>query len=191
MRTNEVVKLTGRYVALLLLGLFKLKLFVLIFTPLTVYPVFWALSLVDSSARMLENNLFFFSGIYAQIIPACVAGAAYYLLLILNLTTPMETKQRIKSIALLVGTFLILNVVRILIFIAIAVEGMHYFDSAHNFVWYFGSTVLVVLIWFFNVWLLKIRDIPIYSDMNVVFSEITRKKGKRKNRKALHRQSKE
>jgi len=172
MKTSEVVKLASRYVVLFLLGLFKLKLFVLIFTPLTVYPVFWALSLVDSSARLLENNLFFFSGIYAQIIPACVAGAAYYLLLILNLTTPMEARQRVKSIGFLVGTFLVLNVLRILIFIAVAIEGMHYFDLAHNFVWYFGSTVLVVLVWFFNVWLFKIKGIPIYTDMRRIFEEI-------------------
>lgn len=177
---KKYLNLAGRYVVLLLLGLNQLKLFYLIFTPLTVYPVFWVLSLVDNSSRLLEGNLIFFSGFYAQIIPACVAGAAYYLLFILNLTTPMKVDQRVKSLSFLLLSFLFLNVLRILVFASLLANGSQYFDLAHNVVWYFGSTVMVIVIWFVNVWFFKIRAIPIYSDVKEVFGEVVGKKSKRK-----------
>ena len=118
MEDKEAFVLFSRYFILLLLGLFKLKLFYLIFTPFTVQPMFMVLSLVYDNAALLEGNLIFFGGGYIQIIDACVAGAAYYLLLILNLSTPMNAEKRIKSIFFLVLTFLILNIIRILIFTA-------------------------------------------------------------------------
>jgi exosortase/archaeosortase family protein len=176
MKAEDVLNLGGRYLILLLLGAFQLSLFYAIFTPLTVFPVFWVLSLIDSGAELLAGNVYYFDGIYIEIIPACVAGAAYYLLLILNLTTPMDSKQRTKSVLFLLLSFLFLNVLRIIIFSNLAASGSEYFDIAHNMVWYFGSTVMVVMVWFVNVWLFKIREIPVYSDIKNIFRDITGKK---------------
>jgi len=164
-----------RYLILIFLGLGNLTAFYFVFTPLTVAPVFWVISLFDGGAKLLEGNLLYFSGYYAEIIPACIAGAAYYLLLILNLTTPMELKKRMHSILLLFGMFLTLNILRILIFSYLLVFGYEVFDFAHRFTWYFGSTALVILIWFGNVWMLKIKEIPVYSDFKKLFGEIFRK----------------
>ena len=185
METKESWNLISRYVVLLLFGLFNLALFYIIFTPLTIYPVVWILTLVDSGTTLLEGNLIFFRDVpeLIEIIPACVAGAAYYLLLILNLTTPMNTKTRVKSISFLLLSFLVLNIVRILIFIAIAASGSQYFDVAHRFVWYFGSTVLVVLLWFLNVWIFKIKNIPIYTDIKNIFGDVFSGKKNRKTRR--------
>ncbi|MBU0466492.1 MAG: pacearchaeosortase [Nanoarchaeota archaeon] len=173
MKDREAYVLFGRYFILLLLGLFNLKLFYLVFNSLTVQPVFWVLSLIHDNATLLEGNVIFFGGVYAQIISACIAGAAYYLLLILNLSTPMSIKKRIKSIGFILFTFLILNIARILIFAVIATSsGQEYFDLAHRLTWYFGSTFMVVAIWFFNVWLFKIKDIPVYTDIKNLYGEI-------------------
>ncbi|MBU0761369.1 MAG: pacearchaeosortase [Nanoarchaeota archaeon] len=172
MKNKEGLALLGRYVLLILLGFSKLKLFYLVFTPLTVYPVFWFLSAFYSNASLLVANLIFFGGIYVQIIPACVAGAAFYLLFILNLTTPMKAGKRIKSLIFLVIAFLFLNITRILIFSSLAITGSDYFDIAHELTWYFGSTLIVVLIWFVNVWLFRIKTIPVYTDMKNVYREI-------------------
>ena len=172
MEDKEAFVLFSRYFILLLLGLFKLKLFYLIFTPFTVQPMFMVLSLVYDNAALLEGNLIFFGGGYIQIIDACVAGAAYYLLLILNLSTPMNAEKRIKSIFFLVLTFLILNIIRILIFAAFAASGQQYFDIAHKLTWYFGSTLMVVILWFVNVWLFKIKKIPIYTDMKELYKDV-------------------
>ena len=181
MEKKEVVSLLARYVILIVLGIPNLYLFYLVFTPLTVYPTFFLLSLIDSSSYIVENaiNTIFFKGYYASIIPACVAGAAYYLLLILNLTTPMKIKKRIWSITFLFGSFLFLNLIRILVFALIITKGgENYFDVIHAATWYFGSTAMVVLIWFSNILIFRIKTIPIYTDIKQIAQDIKSKADK-------------
>jgi len=209
MRNREAWNLAVRYFVLIILGLFNLWLFYLIFSPLTVYPVYFILKLIDSSAGLFPGNLIFFSGEYIEIVEACIAGAAYYLLLIFNLATPMEWRKRMKSsgeyieiveaciagaayylllifnlatsmewrkrmksIAFLAAGFLVLNVLRILVFTALFVVGYRYFDATHIFIWYFGSTALIVLLWFVNVWLFDIKEIPVYSDIKSLYFDV-------------------
>lgn len=174
MERRDVLSIVIRYAVLILLGLFNLWLFYALFTPLTVYPVFWILSLFDSASVLLEGNLIFFKGNYLSITSACVAGAAYYLLVILNLSTPMEIKRRIKSVGFLLLGFLVLNMIRILVFSALFISGYESFDLAHKMAWYFGSTILVVLLWFGNVWLFRIKNIPVYSDVNGLIGDVRR-----------------
>ena len=172
MDNKETFDLIIRYVLLAILPLGSLYIFYLIFTPLTVYPAYWVFNALYG-AKLLLGNIIYFKGYYAEIIGACVAGAAYYLLLILNLTTPMHIKKRIKSILFLLLTFLIINITRIVIFGLLFSKGFKYFDLAHELVWYIGSTLIVVVVWFANVWLFKIREIPIYTDMLHLFTDIT------------------
>ena len=178
MNKREMWNLITRYLVLLILGLFQLRAFYLAFTPATVYPVYYILELFDRNSELLIGNILFFKGIYVEIIQACIAGAAYYLLFILNLTTSMKAEQRAKSLVFLVGSFLILNIIRILLFSYLAVSGGTYFDAAHNFIWYFGSTIMVVVLWFVNVSLFKIKNIPIYSDFYNLFKDIKKKRRK-------------
>ena len=179
METREVISLVCRYLILLLIAVFNISLFYYIFTPLTVWPVFAALKQLYS-AQLLEGNIIFFKGYYASILPACVAGAAYYLLLILNLTTPMHAVKRIKSIVFLMASFLVLNILRIIIFAMMVFVGYQYFDIAHMLTWYLGSTVIVVAVWFVNVWVFKIEAIPIYTDAFRLFQDVVgSKRGKK------------
>ena len=171
-----------RYLILIVLGIPNLYLFYAIFTPLTVGPTFYLFSLIDSSSYILDpltttNPTIFFKGAFASIIPACVAGAAYYLLLILNLTTPMSLKKRLWSIAFLFGAFLIINLARIVLFGFLLTENFNSFDLAHTATWYFGSTIMVVLIWFANVLIFRIKTIPIYTDIKGIVSDIRGKSG--------------
>jgi len=164
-----------RYLILIILGVPNLYLFYAVFTPLTIKPTFMFLSWVDPMSYLVAGttNVIFFKGYFASIIPACVAGAAYYLLLILNLTTPMDSvKKRIGSITFILGAFLLLNLLRIFIFAMLLAKGYQYFDLTHTATWYFGSTVLVVLIWFSNVLIFRIKSIPIYSDLKQIYSDI-------------------
>lgn len=177
MDTKEVIGLISRYLVLFLIAVFNISIFYQIFTPVTVHAVFIALKYLYS-AQLLQGNVIFFKGYYANILPACVAGAAYYLLLILNLTTPMEIKKRVKSIIFLMVSFWIINTVRIIVFAMIVFVGYQYFDVAHMLTWYIGSTVLVVAIWFANVWIFKIQSIPIYTDACNIIQDITNKEGK-------------
>lgn len=172
MENREALALSFRYLVLILLGLFNLKVFYYVFTPLTVRPVYGILSVFYDNANLLSGNMLFFAGQYAQIIPACIAGAAYYLLLILNLATPMKIGKRIKSILFLFGVFLALNIARIALFAGLLASGYQYFDAAHRLVWYFGSTLMVVIIWFANVWIFRIREVPIYDDAKELFEDL-------------------
>jgi len=174
MKRREVIELFIRYSLLIVLGSFNLLLFYLIFTPLTVYPSFLMLNYLFD-AQLINPTLIFIKGFYAQIIPACIAGAAYYFLLILNMTTPMKIKQRIGSIIFMFALFLFLNVIRITVFASLISENFQYFNQAHSITWYFGSTLLVILIWFINVKAFNIENIPVYTDMNNLFTDIINK----------------
>jgi exosortase/archaeosortase family protein len=172
MDVKETIDLISRYLLLAILPLGGLYIFYSIFTPLTVYPAYFAFSKLYG-AKLLTGNVIFFKGYYAEIVQACVAGAAYYLLAILNLTTPMHIKKRIKSLLFIAVSFLIINIIRIIIFGMLFSKGYQYFDVAHELVWYFGSTIIVVVVWFANVWLFKVKAIPIYTDMMHLFTDIT------------------
>jgi len=179
MNTKETIGLIARYISLAILPLGGLYLFYAIFTPLTVYPVYFFLHKLYG-AQLLAGNIIFFKGYYAEIVQACVAGAAYYLLIILSLTIPLDIKKRIKSISFILISFLIINILRITIFGMLFSYGYKYFDIAHELTWYFGSTIIVVLVWFSNVWLFKIKSIPIYTDMANLFADITQSNGDKK-----------
>jgi len=171
MEAKEVFNLLLRYVILIALGIPNLYLFYLIFTPATVYPTFWILNYLYD-AVLFPGNTIFFKGYYASIIPACVAGSAYYLLLILNLTTPMKIKKRVASILFLFTSFLLLNLLRITIFASLITKGYEYFDFAHTATWYFGSTAMIIIIWFANVLIFRIYSIPIYTDLKNITKDL-------------------
>ena len=188
-----------RYSLLLIFGLGNLFIFYLLITPLTIYPVlfllnqFYGASLISGANGPIceiSSNLpsfiqniacikttIFFNDYYANIIPACIAGSAYYLLLILNLSTPMNFSKRIKSLFFILGLFLLLNIVRIFSFALIFVnKNYEIFNIAHVASWYFGSTILVVLLWFANVYLFNIKTIPIYTDIKTMINQIRKSK---------------
>ena len=175
MDKKQVILLSLRYLFLVLIGLNSLYVFYLIFTPLTFYPSLWiAKWLFDGVA--FPGNIIFAHGHYARIIPACVAGAAYYLLTILNFTTPMSVSKRVKSMSYIIIAFLVLNVLRIVLFINLLGEDFKYFDLSHELTWYFGSTILIIIIWFTNIIFFKISAIPIYSDLKNIFSDTKNKR---------------
>jgi exosortase/archaeosortase family protein len=147
----------------------------LIFTPLTIYPLFAILSLFYPQISLQGATLVLNDITAISLVPACIAGAAYYLLLVINFATPMAFKTRIKSISFLILSFLFLNIIRLVIFIALFINGYQYFDIAHKLTWYFGSTLLVVLLWFVNVCFFKIKAIPAYSDIISLLKESQKK----------------
>lgn len=202
MDKKEVKYLSIRYLVLIILGLGNLLVFYFIFTPLTFYPVLWILNALYGAvistgdttitcgtivaAKFLPSifqriacidTTIIVKGYFASIIPACIAGSAYYLLTILNLTTPMPAKKRVNSLIFLLFSFLILNIIRTAVFAIIYVEkGYEFFSIAHLAAWYFGSTILVVLLWFAAVLIFKVKEVPIYSDLKLMYKRAKNKK---------------
>jgi len=177
MNNKYLLTIFLRYIILALIALPNLFLFYFIFTPLTYFPALWFLKYFYAENLLwydVEGSFFVVKTLagltyYPTIIPACVAGAAYYLLTILNLTTPMDFSKRIKSLLFLLGAFLIFNTARIIYFITLIIkDNFNFFDIAHTATWYFGSTILVILLWFINVLIFKIKTIPIFTDLKTL-----------------------
>lgn len=155
----------ARYLILIIAAIPSFWIFYLIFTPLTIYPVFLILNLFFDSI-LIKNIIIINNEIPIEIIKACIAGSAYYLLLVLNLSTPkINLQKRLKMIFFAFSALLIMNVARIILLSVIFLEGFPFFVLAHQLFWYFLSTIFVVAIWFSEVKIFKIKEIPFYSDL--------------------------
>jgi exosortase/archaeosortase family protein len=167
-----------RYLIIVLVAIPNLYLFYAIFTPLTLYPIYFILNLFFDVT--LEGISLILNGFQIHIIEACVAGAAYYLLFALNMSVPgIKIKKRATMIGFSFLSLLILNILRILILMLVLFYGASFFDITHKFFWYFLSTLLVVLIWFAEVKLFKIKQIPVYTDMMYLYKKSNLKKHKK------------
>lgn len=164
---DKSLLISARY--LILLGLiFTLPLIYAVFTFLTIYPVAGLLKLFYN-VLILGNTLLINSQTVIQIIPACVAGSAYLLLLILNLSVSIRLKQRVYSILSSFLILLSLNILRIFFLSILYQTNAPFFDFTHKLFWYALSTIFVVGIWFAEVKLFKIKQIPFYSDIKFLY----------------------
>ncbi|MEX0920152.1 MAG: pacearchaeosortase [Candidatus Pacearchaeota archaeon] len=171
---KKIRDLVTRYFILLIAAFPGLAIFYFIFTPLTTYPVYWILDVFYDTLFIYGDVPFILLNdiIPIELVAACIAGSAYYLLLILNLSTPgIKLNKRVKAIVFSFGLFLIANIIRIIILSALAVSESVYFDATHTIFWYGLSTVIVVGIWFAEVKIFRIHKIPIYSDLKFLYKE--------------------
>jgi len=160
-----------RYLILILVAIPNLYLFYKIFTPLTIYPVYFLLN-VFFEVSLIENVISISGCPVIELIPACVAGAAYYLLLILNLSIPqIKLNKRLKMIIFAFASLLIINIIRVILFSLLFITGFSYFDLAHKLMWYFMSIIFVAGIWFTEVKYFKIKQIPFYSDIKFLYKK--------------------
>ncbi|MEK6832957.1 MAG: pacearchaeosortase [Nanoarchaeota archaeon] len=162
-----------RYFILVITALPNFWIFYFVFTPLTIYPVYFLLNLLFTAS--LSGNTIFIGNYPTpiQIIDACIAGSAYYLLLIFNLSVPnIKFYKRIRMIGFAFVSFLIVNIMRIVLLSAIFVLKPNLFDITHKLSWYIGSIVLVVAIWFIEVKKFNIREIPFHSDIKLILKHI-------------------
>src|SRR3972149_1602922 len=149
---KKILSIFIRYSISVLIALPHLFIFYFIFTPLTIYPVyflfktFFEVSFISSTVILVSQTL------PIEFIEACIAGSAYYFLLVLNLLTPgINAKTRIKMILLSFLAFLIVNIIRIFLLGWLLLSNPSLFNLAHIALWYMLSTVLVVLLWFAQV----------------------------------------
>ncbi|MBU4070139.1 MAG: pacearchaeosortase, partial [Nanoarchaeota archaeon] len=109
---KELFDIAARYIILILISFSGLWIFYFIFSPITIYLTAFLLKIffqtsVIGDVIVLKNHFLI------QMINACVAGSAYYLLFILNLSIPkINLKKRIKMICFAFGSFLVVNILR-------------------------------------------------------------------------------
>lgn len=161
-----------RYIILLIL-IFSLPLIYRILTPLTVYSTAYLLKIFYQVSINKNTLLIFPKSI--QIIPACVAGSAYLLTLILNLSISMKTKKRIKSILFAIILLFTINILRIFILSILFIEDSQLFYFTHKLFWYFFSTIFVIAIWFLTIKVFSIKKIPVYDDMKYLIKNMKKR----------------
>ena len=151
--------------------MFTLPLIYKIMLPLTIYPVAGLLK-IFYQVSIQKDIIMIGLQTPIQIISACIAGSAYLLLLILNLSVPMKTKKRIYSIALSFIILLGLNILRIFILSMLYHNNFRFFDFTHKLFWYALSTIFVIVIWFLIVKIFSIKEIPVYTDIKYLSKNI-------------------
>ena len=171
-RDKNNIDLFLRYIIILALGVGNLFLFYKTLTPITTYTLKTILNIFTPTA--LTHNILILPTTKIELIPACIAGSAYYILLILNLATPnINLNKRIKILILTFAALFILNILRILFLIAI--NTTTFFQPLHYLFWYAISTIFVIAIWIFTVQHYKIKNTPIYDDLKFL-SRLIKKK---------------
>lgn len=163
-----------RYI-LLLAFMFSLPIIYKIFTPLTIYPLVFLLGLFFKNVALTGSLITINYQTFISIIPACIAGSAYLLLLILNLSVPMDYKKRISSLIFSAVFLLFLNIVRLLLLSLLYSSGSPMFDFTHKLFWYLLSTIFVVAIWLITCKVFKIKEIPVYTDISFMIRTIKKK----------------
>lgn len=157
-----------RYLLVALVALPGLAIFYSIFKPLTVHPSYWILDLIFQTVSLEGNSILIGSDFVINIINSCVAGSAYYLLFALNMSVPNKCfKKRSKMLGFGFFALLLLNLFRIVVLGTMFVSGSSesLFETTHQAFWLIGSTVFVVGIWFAEVKIFKIKEIPVYTDI--------------------------
>lgn len=167
---NKIKNIFLRYFIIVLIAIPNLFIFYFIFTPATIYPVFGLFKVFFKEVLLIDRTFQISNKFFIEIINACIAGSAYYLLFILNFSIPkIKIKKRIKMLLFSFGFLLILNILRIFIFSLLFIySSQNFFNITHKLFWYFGTTIFIVLIWFIEVKAFKIKGIPIYSDIKLL-----------------------
>ncbi len=164
---KKIFNLFLRYTTILLLSISNLYIFYKILIPLTLHTTNIIIK-IFTPTTILKNTIHF-NQTTIQIIQPCVAGSAFYLLLILLLSTAnIKPLVRTKAIATALIAFFILNISRILLLSTIT--KLPSFETIHFIFWHIVSTIFVVATYLSTIKFYKIKSIPIYTDLKYLNS---------------------
>jgi len=179
---NYAIDFIVRYAILIVAGLLSNTIFYMIFTSLTVNAVYFLLGLFYDAS--LLSNIILVNKIPIEIIGSCVAGSAYFLLLILNLSTrDIKVTKRLMVLTFSFASLLFINVLRIFILSIMFISQEPFFDITHQLFWYLGSTVFVIGIWFLSVKIFKIKGIPFYTDIKFILKNSSKSNNSKSSKK--------
>lgn len=173
MTNKKIIRLFLRYLTILILGIGNLYIIYKILTPLTIHTTNILINIIVPTT--LTGNIIQFGQTTIQIVPSCVAGSAFYLLLVLLFTTAdVKPKTRLYAISTAVAIFFALNITRILILVYLIPSPN--FETIHWIFWHTVSTIFVIATYFITIKLYKIKSIPVYSDFKYIISLIKKSK---------------
>ena len=160
-----------RYLSCLFVSFNGLFIFYFIFTPLTLYSVYFLIKIFYPTA-IIQNTQIIFNNSNIKLIGACIAGSAYFLLYILNFTTPMNLKKRVLSLLYSFFLFFIINVLRIFIFSILFTNNFSLFNILHMVIWYGLSGIIVFIVWILTIKKFKVKNIPVYTDIKKLITNL-------------------
>ncbi len=153
----------------LILCFIPISLFSFFLTPITVYGSY--ILLVSFLDIVMKENFLIVNGFPFEIVEACVATTAYYLLwLLCFLTKDIKLKIRLKL--LLYGFLLILgmNLFRVALLVFIAMKyGFAWFTLVHLAFWNFVTGIYVALVWIFLVMKFRVYSVPVCDDLRTLY----------------------
>ena len=182
---DKLFSIFVRYFFIIVLGVGNLFVFYKIFSPLTIYGLGFVLGFFRNVD--IIGNIVYFGLDSIEIIPSCVAGAAYYFLFSLVMACRMEIKTRFKAIGALIGSFFLFNMIRLIV-LSFLIGGAS-FEVVHWISWHLMSTLVVVALWIFAIKIFKIEAIPVWDDFKYLFSLSSFKKDLEKTRSSGARKS--
>lgn len=144
-----------------------------IFFPLTLKSTYLIYHFLNPPLFLFDSYLITFNN-YIKFTPACAAISAYFLLLLLTISTK-DIKLLTRTKIFLLGSLIlfIINLIRILTLLFILERyGFNLFQQIHNFLWIFLGSLLVALTWILLTHHYKIKSIPIYSDLKYLLKQI-------------------
>jgi len=168
---KEIYFILLRYLSCLFVSFNGLFIFYFIFTPLTLYSVYFLIKIFYPTA-IIQNTQIIFNNSNIKLIGACIAGSAYFLLYILNFTTPMNLKKRVLSLLYSFFLFFIINVLRIFIFSILFTNNFSLFNILHMVIWYGLSGIIVFIVWILTIKKFKVKNIPVYTDIKKLITNL-------------------
>lgn len=171
MKDKEVADIFLRYVIIFLLGVGNLYIIYFIFEFLTINLTRIILSFIGNVR--VSGNLFNYNNFKFILNKSCIAGAAYYLLLILVMSV-RDIRGIRRSLMLMIGwtSLFLANILRIILLAN--VNESPYFDLFHIVFWHILSIAFVIIIWFSIIKIFKIKSIPFVDDFKKI-KEISKK----------------
>jgi exosortase/archaeosortase family protein len=171
--SKKTLNIFIRYFAVFLVGLGNLYVFYKVLTYPTVFSVNNILSMVTETA--VSGTSIFMRDLAVEIIPACVMGAAFYLLFALVfLTGDIKPIKRTKLLIYAFISLFVLNVLRILFLILI--NKINSFEIIHWVLWNIVSAIFIVAIWLALTKLFKIKSIPVYTDFKYLMKFVQKRR---------------
>ncbi len=162
--------IVSRYIILIVALILGVGLSYFLFAEPTLYSSYFLFDAFYSNVFVSGTDIFIGDKIIS-IVGSCVAGSAYLLLLVLNLSVPkIKVKKRLYILISSFLIFFLFNIARIFYLGTLYLNDSPNFDIMHKILWYFGSTAVIILIWFLEVKMFRIKEIPFYSDVKKIYS---------------------
>lgn len=172
-KAKRILSIFARYAIIVLISIGNLKLIYSLLTPPTVKVLAMALkSFYDISAI---DNFIYVRGVTTEIAPSCIIASAFFLMFFLIFSTPdIKPKKRIFALMISFVILFTLNIARMVFLVSIIHS--RYFIAMHWIMQNLLSIFAVAAIWIGMVSILRIKKVPVCSDLKYIYGLVKKPK---------------